>query len=482
MESIMQTLLEITIYSAVIFAGILLLKGLCGKKMSPILHYALWLVLLLRLVIPTTIDSGFSVFTLPENAAPIVADAAAGGKTIWDSPVLQPQNHAGNGAVAANEAADPSSAYPAPQEAQKANTRLTWAQIAFGIWLVGMVGCLVRLGVLYMALRRRIRKNAAMPSKTLLALLEEVKGELGVKSNIRLLCLYEYGTPALLFPSTILMPVDALAAMNAEQVKFALRHELTHFKRGDQFMNVLLSLLHAIYWFNPIVWIAFRLMRSDMETACDSMVTRRLNKTEKNEYANLILSLFSQPTHKQIVLGMAEANTRKVAEQRIRGIFMQKSSKPVVKFVSIATVLILMVGCFTTACVPKQAETVPAVSAFAKDAAAAPVTAEPAANASGSGDYGVTAVDGNTVTATTAQGEAYRFSRLRRAASISRTLASAPPRPRKRPSRCLSRRSRSSRARATSARSSPTLTMAMATLLRATSCISGERIMNRRGI
>ena len=405
MQSILRTLLEITAYSAVIFAGILLLKGLWGKKMSPILHYALWFVLLARLAIPVTLDSGFSLFTLQANGTSIPAAANA---ALWDTAAAGPQDPAGNVAVAPEEAAPPQPAYAAPQETQRAAIPLAWMRLAMGIWLAGIAGCFVWLGLLYATLLRRIGKNAAMPSKKLLTLLEEVKGELGIRSSIRLLCLYEYGTPALLFPRTILMPVDALTVMNPEQVKLALRHELTHFKRGDQVMNVLLSLINAIYWFDPIVWIAFKRMRADMETACDCMVTRSLNSREKNAYANLILTLFSQPAHRQVALGMAEASTRKVAEQRIRGIFMPRSTRPVVRVISIVAVLILMVGCFTTACIKNPAEGGPAtvtgggdgpVEVFAPDAAAAATT-----------DYGVsTAIDGDTITAITARGETYRF-------------------------------------------------------------------------
>ena len=345
-----NTLMEITIYSAVIFGMLVVLKRCLGKRMSPGLHYALWFVLVARLMLPVTMDTGFHLFTLPDNAPAISVSAMdvqsqqdenidAGMPLVPFVPSMQ-----GGGDLSHTPV------QPTPTEPETA--RLSIQQIALLIWVAGMVAVSIWLAVLYAVLLGRIRRHGAKPAKKLVALLEEVKSELGVRGKIKLICLYEYGTPALMFPNTILMPIDALAAMDAGQVKLALRHELTHYKRGDPLMGLLLSVLNAIYWFNPIVWVAFPMMRADMETACDAMVTRRLTKDEKNEYACLILNLFAQPKHRQIVLGMAQSSTRKLAEQRIRGVFMSTSSKPVAKIVSAAMVLMLLVGCFTTACVP----------------------------------------------------------------------------------------------------------------------------------
>ncbi len=129
-----------------------------------------------------------------------------------------------------------------------------------------------------------------------------------------------------------------------------------HLKRGDQLMSILLSVLSAVYWFNPVVWIAARLMRADMETACDGMVTRRLTREQRNDYASLILHLFAQPEHRRIVLGMAQSKTRKMAEQRVRGIYMRRSSGRGARAVCLLASLLLAFGCFTTACVPVAAE------------------------------------------------------------------------------------------------------------------------------
>jgi bla regulator protein BlaR1 len=165
-------------------------------------------------------------------------------------------------------------------------------------------------------------------------------------------------TPALLIPHTILMPMENLVAMDETQVRFALRHELMHYKRRDHLVSVLLSVLQAVYWFNPFVWLAFRQMRLDMEVACDNAVVKTMSSREKSGYALLILSLFTRKTC-QRVLGLAQGNAKRVAEKRIRGIYMDEKSRPAVKAVSVIVTMLLLVGCFTTACQPVTAQPAP---------------------------------------------------------------------------------------------------------------------------
>ena len=167
---------------------------------------------------------------------------------------------------------------------------------------------------------------------------------------MKLICQYEYGSPALLFPGTILMPMSALATMDDEQIRHCLRHECIHYRRGDQILNLLLSLLNAIYWFNPFIWLANRQIRRDMETACDSAAVKRMSASARHGYATLILGMFSQERHAQIVLSMAQESTRKMAERRIEGIYMKNKSKREARIIAVVLAVILLVCCFTTAC------------------------------------------------------------------------------------------------------------------------------------
>lgn len=347
----LNILLEITVYSGILFCAILLLKLCVKNKMSPFLHLAVWGLLIARLLIPVTLESSIRLFVIPaetinetaqEQAQPSVISPDATTDTNTDNAIRsQPQTEQMQSAT-----------IPAATSTNKLYLVLSTEEIILAIWLTGTGIGLIYLAVLFSVLRRRIRRNAEPSSKRLLALFSEVKAELNIKRNVKIICQCEYGTPAIMFPKTVLMPIGALVSMNDEQAKFVLRHELMHFKRGDHIMSLALSLLNAIYWFNPIVWIAFKQIHADMETACDSDVVRDFSSDEKGVYAAIILSLFSKKQYGNLALGMARGNTRQIAEKRIRGVFMNHKTNRKVKITAVLLTSLLLFTCFTTACQP----------------------------------------------------------------------------------------------------------------------------------
>lgn len=80
MEKILDRVLEISVYASVITLTILLLKKMFGRRMSPALHYALWLILLARLVCPVTLESGFHLIPAVQSEAPAEAQSVFGAQ------------------------------------------------------------------------------------------------------------------------------------------------------------------------------------------------------------------------------------------------------------------------------------------------------------------------------------------------------------------------------------------------------------------
>lgn len=351
----LETLLEITVYSTVLFLATALAKWALRGRLSPFMHYALWSLFLLRLLLPVTVESPVRLLPpLPaaqQAAAPVPAGPAwagvpmdaetAGGAAL--EPPAQPTVLADAPALERAEGAALSAARPKPP----------LPTVLLAVWLSGAGLGLAYLLMLYIRLRLRIRRQAVPPATRLRALYDEVREELGIRASVPLLCQYGLPSPGILFPACVLMPMESLAVLDEAQIKNVLRHELTHFKRGDHFVSILLSVLNAVYWFHPAVWIAVQWIRRDMERACDSAVVRRMRVEEKGAYAALILTLLSRTNCRQAVLGMAHGRSLAAAEQRIRGIFMNNTSKPAAKIACAALSVALSVACFTTACAPQ---------------------------------------------------------------------------------------------------------------------------------
>lgn len=337
--NILQTLLEVSAYAAVIFFAILLFCRLLSKSLSPMLKYALWFLLIARLLLPVTLDTGVRLFPLP------VQDTQQTAAASEEQTAPQP-------APSADTKGEQAAAPAQSAETNAGRNVLTINQVLPAVWLIGAALVGGWMGISYAMLRRKIRKNAAEPSERLLALLAEVKVETGVRGNIRLCCQYAVGAPAMVFPKLLFLPLGALVSMSDEEVKNALRHELTHVKRGDSAVSVLLAALCAVYWFNPVVWTAAYLMRADMEAACDAAVTKRFSSGEKERYAQLLLSLYSLPALGAPALGLSGRGVARQAEKRVRGVFMASKSGVSAKIAALALSLVLAFGCFTTACQP----------------------------------------------------------------------------------------------------------------------------------
>lgn len=354
---VLETLLEITIYSAIIFTAIMLIKICCKKKISPFLQYALWGIFLLRLMLPVTIESSVHFFTLPDETTVSTQETAQNTqKDTFDSMVQSSGAYEKeqNNLNLRNLDASVESVKHGSEEMTTTSVTLrhSLSKILLIVWLGGVVICLCYFAVLVALLKKNVVKRRSTPSAHILMLVGQVKNELGIRAKLKVLCQDGYGTPALLFPRTLLLPMHTLAPMDDEQIRNCLRHECMHYKRGDQFINLLLLLMKAIYWFNPFVWLAFFQIRTDMESACDSAVVRHMSSSARRDYATLILCLFSQEKHRQIALGMVQDNTKKIAERRIKGVFMNyKTNKKVILTAFLVTSLLLFT-CFTTACQP----------------------------------------------------------------------------------------------------------------------------------
>jgi beta-lactamase regulating signal transducer with metallopeptidase domain len=93
----------------------------------------------------------------------------------------------------------------------------------------------------------------------------------------------------------IVLPGDFSRRYNPVERRLALEHELVHHRRGDIWWNLVATLVLAIFWFNPVAWLAFRAFRSDQELACDAAVARTASLDERCDYARALVKSASRP-------------------------------------------------------------------------------------------------------------------------------------------------------------------------------------------
>jgi len=167
---------------------------------------------------------------------------------------------------------------------------LTGEQKLLLLWLAGSVLLLGRMVIARMSLTRLIRKSKPLDDASWTRLVLRESFRLGLERRVRLFASDRVSTPlaAGVADAFIILPASA-SEWTDEHKEIVLRHELSHIVRGDALVCVLSGIACAIYWFNPLVWIASRNLRAEQERACDDSVITL--GTPPVEYASHLLEV-----------------------------------------------------------------------------------------------------------------------------------------------------------------------------------------------
>ena len=141
------------------------------------------------------------------------------------------------------------------------------------IWMAGVLAVVGRLVVGLVAVAWMSRRTVRVVDAPWLPLAVELASELGITRRLTFLESPGASMPMAsgIFKPSVLMPEDA-NRWPLERLRIVLLHELAHVKRRDCLTHVIVQLACALYWFNPLAWIAARHVRTERERACDDLV------------------------------------------------------------------------------------------------------------------------------------------------------------------------------------------------------------------
>jgi beta-lactamase regulating signal transducer with metallopeptidase domain/ankyrin repeat protein len=268
LESFFAWLLQASWQASVLVALVLLAQAVLRHRLNPRWHHALWLLVILRLLMPVLPESALSIFQFtPAPPAsivhsvtrPFIAQAEwPPSRPIADSPPLP-------------QATPRAPAYPFS----------LYTLIAL-IWLAGALALLLATWLVNLRFARQIESSPAVNDAGLLAIASAARAEIGLRCPLRLIESSKVGTPAVmgLFRPTLLLPIGVRGRFSDAELRFIFLHEFAHLKRGDLTIQWLIALLQILHWFNPVLWLAFRRMRADREPATDALVLSRTSETE----------------------------------------------------------------------------------------------------------------------------------------------------------------------------------------------------------
>jgi HEAT repeat protein/beta-lactamase regulating signal transducer with metallopeptidase domain len=164
------------------------------------------------------------------------------------------------------------------------------ASVVLVIWLVGATAVVGRLLLGLLAVQWMTRRTARVVDAPWLPLAVDLASRLGVASRITFM---EGGTATMpmaigILRPAVLMPRDAVR-WPVERLRIVLLHELAHVKRRDCLTHAIAQIACAVYWFNPLAWIAARHLRTERERACDDLVLAA--GTRGSDYAEELLEI-----------------------------------------------------------------------------------------------------------------------------------------------------------------------------------------------
>jgi beta-lactamase regulating signal transducer with metallopeptidase domain/Tol biopolymer transport system component len=348
-------LLRSTLQASMLIGLILLVQITLRSKLGPRWSHALWVLLLLRMVLPWAPQSRASIFNLIPHSFPQIQTEYAPAQPAnesFKSPVAD-KKATGVNSVSTSDASEgssqPTAAVPQLGPAGAKQTKPAFLRAAKVLPLIWLAGALV-LGIYICAsnfsLLRIIRRERSLTDQKILDLLEDCKGEMGIRTilgvvatdKVKSACLFGFVRPRLLLPKGM------VEALNREELRYVFLHELGHLKRHDIYLGWLMSILQVLHWFNPLVWLAFYRMRADRELACDALVLARTESSRAKDYGRTIVSLlerFSQARRLPALAGILE--TKAQLKRRITMIAQFKKNS--YRWSPLAVVLIIILGC-----------------------------------------------------------------------------------------------------------------------------------------
>lgn len=327
------------IQSSVLIIVLLVLDLLLRKKVRAIFCYCIWMLVLVKLVLPTTLSSptglGYwfgdkvpSIITekasIPEQTASIQQRIELVSETIPSGIGIAVVPSA---STSLEPTADTSAKFTVA--ASPATASLSWQDFAFLGWLAVVIA-MVLLLIQRTFFVRGLLAQSKNPNDSMVDIFERCRKQMGVHRSIFLKLSPVAASPSVcgLFRPTILIPQNLPCKLKAEDLSSILLHELAHIKRGDLWVSLIQTILQIAYFYNPLLWVANAIIRKVREQAVDEMVLVALGE-QAEDYPETLLNIsrltFSRPALSLRLIGVIES--KKALSGRIKHILSRPFPK-----------------------------------------------------------------------------------------------------------------------------------------------------------
>jgi len=314
---LLSWVLGASIYGSGLIVLVQALKAVAGRWMSAQWHYAIWLLVFMRLVLPGGPQTDFSMGNVWRLKNVAGVNGEQHGKTFSG---LLPGVH---NVDASQEAVT--------LTASTARNTVTFdiVQVLLLVWGVGAVIYLLIVGLQAMRVRSLIKDARPVDDEVILALFQDCRLKLKVGQNVQLLFSDDISYPALagIMRPVVLIPSTTPDSVSMDELRFILVHELMHLRRRDLLVAMTIAPVLAMHWFNPLVWYAWYRMRQDREIACDAAVVQAMGDGVAADYGRTLLKLTEQIVPQQRMISGAVGIMEGQSETRRRIVMLSNYRK-----------------------------------------------------------------------------------------------------------------------------------------------------------
>jgi len=254
---------------------ILLTRKWFGRQLTAKWHYHLWMFLFIALALPFIPTHLYNFSSLFSGGNTYQTNALSPNTEITGTNMMQGLHLIQDFSVSVNR-----------PDLSLLNMGV------MGLWMSGVLLYTFTIVRGWITLRRIKNYSSTFSNQEVLVLFEECKKRLQIKKSIKIVISKKVQSPMIfgLFQTYIVLPSQHENWLNLKHYEYIFLHELNHYKNKDLLTNYVILFYQIVYWFNPLVWLAFREMRLDREIACDTSVLHLLDDNSFSEYGNTIIN------------------------------------------------------------------------------------------------------------------------------------------------------------------------------------------------
>lgn len=317
-----MSLLQMSFLGTVIILLIVVLRAVLINRLPKKTFLILWWIALIRLLVPFSIKSVTSIYSLLQGIYSDINPVRTAQTTTF-LPIHGNMPEIANGL----------------SEAMVQRTESI--SILSVIWLAGLLLCFGFFAVSYIKCYREFRFSLPVENDILEAWKEKhpLKRSLSIRQTETIAAPLSYGV----IRPVILMPKNT-EWKNIYQLRYVLEHEYVHIRRLDMLTKLIMIAAVCIHWFNPLVWVMYILFNRDLELSCDETVVRRFGMDIKSVYATALISMEEK---KSGLTPLCNSFSKNAIEERIRAIMKIKKTSKFAVIIS-AVLVICVTGGFAT--------------------------------------------------------------------------------------------------------------------------------------